>query len=63
MKKQIVIKLPEWIDEDTMEEAFEILLKLELEKKKSPEGLLEELEKFEPKIAMEDVEKFLKERR
>jgi len=61
--KQIIIKLTEWIGEDAAEEAFRILLQLELEKDKSPEGLLEELEKFERIVDTRDISKFLKDRR
>ncbi|RLI74570.1 hypothetical protein DRO97_05720 [Archaeoglobales archaeon] len=63
MPKQIIIKIPEWIDENLLEEASKILLLVELSKNKSPRGLIKEVEKFEAKLTKEEIEEFLKERR
>ncbi|HDN83046.1 MAG TPA: hypothetical protein ENG50_01640 [Candidatus Altiarchaeales archaeon] len=62
MPKEIVIRLPEWIDESTIEEASKILLQVEL-RRRSPKGLLKEIEKFEPMLTEEDIRRFLEERR
>ena len=63
MPKQIVIKVPEWVDESLLEEASKILLLVEINKNKSPKGLIKELEKFEAKLTTEEIDEFLEERR
>ncbi|RLI80454.1 hypothetical protein DRP07_09120 [Archaeoglobales archaeon] len=63
MPKQIVIKIPEWINDNLLEEASKILLLVEINKNKSPRGLIKEVEKFETKLTKEEVDKFLEERR
>jgi len=63
MPKQIVIKIPEWVNEDLLEEASKILLLVEINKNRSPRGLIREIEKFETKLTEEEINKFLEERR
>ena len=63
MPKQIVIKIPEWVNENLLEEASRILLLVEINKNKSPNGLIKELEKFETKLTREEIDAFLRERR
>jgi hypothetical protein len=63
MSKQITIKIPEWVDESLLEEASKVLLVVEINKNKSPRGLIKELEKFEAKLATEEIDEFLEERR
>jgi len=63
MPKQIVIRIPEWVNEDLLEEASKILLLVEINKNKSSKGLIKELEKFETKLTKEEIDEFLGERR
>jgi tagatose-1,6-bisphosphate aldolase len=63
MSKQIVIKVPDWVDEATFEEASKILLLYEINRNKSPKGLIDMIEKFEAKLSQKDIEEFLAERR
>ena len=62
MAKQIVIKVPEWVDKSLVEESSKILVLLELNKSKSPKGLIKEIEGFGAKLSKGEIHEFLRKR-
>ncbi|MFP3909599.1 MAG: hypothetical protein ACOC5L_03930 [Halobacteriota archaeon] len=60
---QIDIHIPDWVSEDSIDEASKILIEYELKKTKTPEGLLKTLKDFRIRLSSNEIEGFLSERR
>lgn len=60
---QIDIHIPDWVSEDSIDEASKVLIEYELNKNKTPEGLLKAVKDFKVKLSPDEIEEFLSERR
>lgn len=60
---QINIHIPDWVGEDSIDEASRILVEYELKKNKTPEGLLKAIKDFKVELTPDEIEDFLSERR